>query len=342
MNFQSALIFFLAFAGMFGLGLMNWVELGFAWDRIDEGYLISTLIRVLSYGAIIASMSFHTLMKRKSKSVEYLRKRTRNHEILKYYRPTKLRNYVDRENHRNRKNKFIKTYENELSILEKKRSYYDGVAWKHFIEKMKEGNEPDKSEDMGVSYKDLGFEIKKSRFRFINWLRKRKLNKKEKKTKEYISKRFDYSAKINNPEEFMYKESVVFDELTVQDISVSVGETHNGEDYVPRVKESTFISRGVLKGVVIMFAFNALITAMFFTYEDGGVSAIIHTIITVFLVVLSLFRGIVNGDITFENNTMLKVNFRANHLQAYMVMEAEENDYYIDDFLKKTGQKQVQ
>ena len=291
----NIIIYVLMFAGLFGLGLLNWVDLSFDLDQIDMGYLIRLLLQVFSYGSIIASLSVYHLNKRKETSREVKDLERYNDWVIRNYRPDMLSEYVLNVNQKTKRELYLEKYKTLLSKLETKNNTYEKQnEWRSFKKKI------EVSEDEVIDYPN-----------------------------EYCRLKYEYLDKISRVDELFEDEVIKFDKLTPNDLVVGI--TNNKRGYIPRRKESTDLNIGVASSATIMFIGSALFTASILNFSQGLVNGLVMTAITIFFVFISAIKGIFNGERVFTNTTLKKLKFIRFHLHGYAMYEATEHKYVLPD-----------
>lgn len=326
-DLQSIFVYLMILIGSFGLGLMNWADLSFDFDNIDEAYWVHTMLQLFSFGSIISGVSLWKLQKLKDTSTRLKELTQFINEKLSYFRPHILKEYIDEDNYREKKDRFLEKYRNKLGKLEENAPMEATFVWKNYMELRKENPDLDIfTLNRKYSFDDI-YEPMVER-------KPRKQKKVKKEIKEYVKQKEEYLTKLENPDDYVSNDSVYFDEIEYDDI-VSGINSDNNKKRVPREKEGVVLSKGVSKGLFIMFIGSLISTSLFVSATYEGLDAIIKTLITVFFVLLSSIRGIVNAQNVFHNVTLPKQEFRKQHLHAYSLKEASEYGYYVGKLKQK-------
>jgi len=95
LSLKDILIYIILASAIFALGLMNWADFTFDLSRLSWSYAANAIMQIIAYGAIIGSFSSKQLDKRKELSRELKSIRNYNFKVLEFYRPDKLKEYID-------------------------------------------------------------------------------------------------------------------------------------------------------------------------------------------------------------------------------------------------------
>ncbi len=290
LRIQNILFLGLLAAGLFGLGLFNWADFEFRWDRLTPAYFSQTAINVLCYGAIISSLSTYQLDKRKLTSEVLAKVANYITWVLTYYRPLVLKKYIYGENLETRKEAYIDKYKRKFEKLERK---YKKMKWEvSWLKYQKEKVEALK-DDAGALVEPPN---------------------------KYCAKKERILERLDNVDKYLLVEYVKYPELKMKDLVSGIASRNTNK--VPREREGIALSLGVMRGMVLMFVVSGLLTVLVWSYSGEQLDAIIKTIITIFLVFLCTIKGIVNGERVFNGVTLHKELFRRHHLHSYVMLEA--------------------
>ena len=301
---KDIFIYIVIFSAVTFLGLMNWADFTFDWERLSFSYLAHSFTQTLAYGAIIASLSTKQLDKRKERDEEYLTLRKFNFKILEFYRPDKLKEYVDKTNLEMKRQAYLDKYRNLLNNLEiefskKDNSFTYDKTWKAYIKDKQESEAPD--------------EIKPPN--------------------EYCSRKEYFLNKIQNVDDEYEDDSVEYDRLSIDDLISGIKQSEKRR--IPRMSETVYALKGVGQQLIMMLSGSLVIAGFFLNPTDGGIDAWVKTLFTVFLVALSVLKGMMNGDKVFFNLTLVKEAFRKHHLHSYSVYEAKQYKHIVGGELEK-------
>lgn len=296
---KDILIYIILASAVFSLGLMNFTDFRFELERITWSYFAHSLTQVIAYGAIIGSFTSKQLDKRKTLSKELKTVTEYNYKVLDFYRPEKLKEYVDTVNLQSKKDAFIDKYrellarlENEYDKKDKEGSFSFDKSWKQYLK--------DKEQDPNIEPPNT-----------------------------YCYKKEYYLDKLKNVDTEFETDSVAFEKLTIEDLTSGVRKSQKHK--IPRLSETKDASFGVARSMTLMVA-TALLTAGFvLTTNEGGLDAIVKSLITLFVAVYSAFKGMMNGERVFFNTTLLKEQFRKHHLHSYAVYEAKNYKFIVGD-----------
>ena len=296
LRFSNIVIYFLLLVGLFGLGLLNWTDWSFDIELITVAYLIVFGIEIFSYANIIVSMSTNQLLKRKRTSETLYDIEKFNNDVIENYRPEQLSQYVYLDNMKEKRKVFLEKYRFLLSKLEKRYSSEENqrewMTYKKQLDNIKEGDEPSPPS---------------------RYCRLKKL----------------YLYKLNNVDDVYKDEHVDYDELDIDDLVIGIGK--KGKSRVPRETEGGSLTYGVLRGALVMSIAGILTTVIVINFRSEGWDAIVKTLITFFLVLLSVFKGFMNGERVYEQVTLKKSAFRKKHLHGYCMYEIEHNQFVVLD-----------
>ena len=302
LKLSNLIIYLLLLVGLFGLGLLNWTDWTFDIELITMAYLIVFGIEVFSYANIIVSMSTNQLLKRKRTSKELYDIESFNGSVIDNYRPEQLSDYVYQDNMKEKRRVFLEKYRYLLSKLEKKyndeETQRSWISYKKEIDGLSEGKEEPEPPN------------------------------------RYCRLKKEYLYKINNADELYLDEHVEYDELEIDDLVIGIGK--KGKARVPRETEGGTLTYGVLRGAIVMSIAGILTTIIVINFRSEGWDAIVKTLITSFLVLLSIFKGLVNGEGVYEKVTLKKARFRKKHLHGYCMYEIEKNKFVVLDSLESS------
>lgn len=295
LSIANVLTYGLMGVGLFGLGLLNWAELSFDLEAITIAYLITYILQIFSYGSIIASQSTNQLHKLKKTSVELSEIRAYIDFILRYYRPEQLSNFVYKENLKTRRELYIKRYKEKLAKLEKKNNNFKKqTTWLDFVE-----------------------------------LKKKNKDAYTKPPNRYCLKKTQYLDKLADVDKYYKEEHIEFDELKNDDLIL--GLSNSGSQGIPRDSEGLALGGGIARATFIMGIGGLIISIIIINFTRAGLDGIIGAFLTVFFVLLSAFKGLMNGERVYENVTLRKLKFQQSKLHGYAMYEATENGYVIKD-----------
>ena len=284
-------VYLMLLFGLAGLGLMNWAELYWDLSRLSEAYFVSLGIQLFSYGAIIISRATHRLDRRKKLDEQLKKFNDYIDKILENYRPEKLDEYIYRFNLNERKETFVEKYQKKLEKLIKKNQKEAIVrSWHEYVR--------DKEKDPDVQPPN-----------------------------KYCQLKGEYLDKLANWENYYLKESVNYEKISMNDLTVDVGKKKQRK--VPRESEGGVMLLGVGRSLGFMGIGAALSNLIMVSLTESGIQALISTFITIFFVFMSALKGDMNGERTFEKTTLSKAKFRKHHLHAYAIEEATKNNFIV-------------
>jgi len=299
LTLKDILIYIILSSAVFSLGLMNFTDFTFDLERITWSYFAHSLTQVIAYGAIIGSFTSKQLDKRKTLSKELKNISTYNYKVLEFYRPEKLKEYVDSVNLQSKKDAFVDKYRELLNKLEfeydkkdKEGSFSYDKSWKQYIKEKEQT--PDLEPPNSYCYK-----------------------------KEY------YLEKLKNVDTEFETDSVSYEKLTIEDLTSGVRKSQKHK--IPRLSETRDAGFGVARSMTLMVATSLLTAGFILTTNQGGLDAIVKSLITLFVAVYSAFKGMMNGERVFYNTTLLKEQFRKHHLHSYAVYEARNYKFIVGD-----------
>ena len=303
LSLKDILIYIILASAIFALGLMNWADFTFDLSRLSWSYAANAIMQIIAYGAIIGSFSSKQLDKRKELSRELKSLRNYNFKVLEFYRPDKLKEYIDQVNLQTKKDAYLDKYRNLLNKLEfeydkkdKEDNFAYDKSWKQYLAQKKEN--PDTEPPNGYCYK-----------------------------KEY------YLEKIKNVEGEYETDNVAYEKLTIEDLTSGVRQSDKNR--IPRLSEAKDAGFGVVRSMSLMIATSLLSAGFVLSLTDNTIDAVVKSLITVFMAVYSAFKGMMNGERVFANTTIVKEQFRKHHLHSYSVFEAKKYKFIVGDTTQK-------
>lgn len=307
---KDILIYIILSSAVFSLGLMNFTDFSFDLERITWSYFAHSLTQVIAYGAIIGSFTSKQLDKRKTLSKELKAISDYNYKVLDFYRPEKLKEYIDTVNLQAKKDAFIDKYRQLISDLEleydkkdKSNSFTYDKSWKEYIKEKAE-------------------------------------NPKLDPPNTYCYKKEYYLEKLKNIDVEFETDSVAYERLTIEDLTSGIRKSQKHR--IPRLSETKDASFGVARSMTLMVATSLLTAGFILTTNEGGLDAIVKSLITLFVAVYSAFKGMMNGERVFFNTTLLKEQFRKHHLHSYSVYEAKNYKFIVGNNNEVQQQNQNQ
>lgn len=301
---KDIFIYIILASSIFSLGLMNFADFTFDLDRLTWSYVAHTVTQIIAYGAIIGSFSSKQLDKRKNINNELQRLKEYNFKVLEFYRPDKLKEYIDTVNLQTKKDAYLDKYRELLNQLELE---YDKLD--------KEGN----------------FAYDKS---WKQYLKDKKENKEIEAPNAYCYKKEYYLEKLNNADDEYMSDNVQYEKLTIEDLTSGVRKSQ--KNVIPRQSESRDAGFGVVRSMSVMVATSLLTAGFVLTSTGNNIDAIVKSLITLFMAVYSAFKGMMNGERVFYNTTLIKEQFRKHHLHSYSVFEAKRYKFIVGDTTQKT------
>jgi hypothetical protein len=302
---KDIFIYIILASSIFSLGLMNFADFTFDLDRLTLSYVAHTLTQIIAYGAIIGSFSSKQLDKRKNINKELNKLKEYNFKVLEFYRPDKLKEYIDTVNFQTKKDAYLDKYRELLNTLELE---YDKLD--------KEGN----------------FAYDKS---WKQYLKDKQENPEAQAPNTYCYKKDYYLEKLANVNSDYMTDNVQYEKLTIEDLTSGVRKSQ--KNVIPRQSESRDAGFGVVRSMSVMIATSLLTAGFVLTSTGNTIDAIVKSLITVFLAVYSAFKGMMNGERVFYNTTLIKEQFRKHHLHSYSVFEAKTYKFIVGDTTQKNN-----
>lgn len=296
-SLKDILIYIILASSIFSLGLMNWTEFTFDLSRLSWSYVAHSLTQIIAYGAIIGSFTSKQLDKRKINTKEYHKVKDYNYRVLEFYRPEKLKEYV-----------------NIVNLESKKLAYLD--KYRDMLNKHEE--EYDKKDDF--------FEFDKS---WKSYVKAKEENPEAEAPNEYCYKKEYLLNKIKNADTDFETDNVTYERLSIEDLTSGIRSSEKHK--IPRMSELYDAGFGVARSMSLMVAGSLLTAGLILNATDGGIDAWVKAFFTLFLALYSAFKGLMNGERVFEGTTMLKEMFRKHHLHSYSIYEAKHYKYIIGE-----------
>ena len=292
---KDILIYIILGSAVFSLGLMNWATFTFDWDKLSWSFVAHSLTQVVAYGAIIGSFTSKQLDKKKQRDKHYNKLVDYNFKVLEFYRPDKLKEYINLVNLDAKRTAYLDKYRTLLNQHEEKYGKEDNIfecdrSWKRYLIEKKENPEMTPPNDYC-------------------------------KNKEYLMQ------KINNANEDFETDNVTFEKLLIEDLTSGV--LASDKHRIPRGTEAKDAFQGIMRNMTLMVAGSLLSAGILLNLNDGGIEAWAKTLFTIFLSFFSAFKGLWNGERVFDNTTLLKESFRRHHLHSYAVYEAKEHNHIV-------------
>lgn len=292
---------------IFFLGLLNWAEFRFDWDELTFSYISHTISQVLAYGAIMSVYSSKRIRQQKENNATYLELSKGNYDISTSYRADKLKEYIHKVNMESKRDAYIDKYNQKLSELENKYSKKD---------------------------KDLVYQLSWEKYQ-----KEKTENPDAKAPNKYCAQKEYFLDKLENVDDYYKTESVKFERLKTRDLTRDV--RRGSKNDIPRTSETTAMAKGLGLNMMLMLAFSVLSASVLFYRAESVLDVIGSTLITIYLVLFSTLKGMMNGEHVFETNVLDKEKFRYNHLYSYCVMEATLYGYNVaENIVSKQDLKQ--